>query len=92
MSRPWSRRRSPAPDAVITAEIEWLTFGGGERPPGFPLRHAVCDLFWAREMWNWSDAEQAQKYQQHRQAVDDLAREAGRPCAWVVDELAERSS
>jgi hypothetical protein len=78
MSRPWSRRRAPVPDAVTAAEIEWLVFGGGERPRAYPLTKVVCDLTWARELWAWSDAEQARKYREHQAAVDALAVEAGR--------------
>jgi hypothetical protein len=72
---------------LIKAEIEWLVFGGGPRPSAFPLTHGVCKLIWMLEMWAWSDAEQAQKYQQHRQPVDVLAAQAGLPRAWVLDEL-----
>ena len=30
-----------------------LAFGGSPRPPGFPLEHRVCELFWTFETWAW---------------------------------------
>jgi hypothetical protein len=88
-------RRAPASaahDARTEATVQWLTFGGVERPRDFPLEHRVCNLFWSQEMWAWSAEQLAANYRAHREAVDALARAAGLPRAWVLDALAPNNT
>ena len=75
------------PDAVTAATVAWLTFGGGERPRGFETRPGWSALIWSHEMWNWGESELVQKYSQHRETVDALARAAGVE-PWCVGAIA----